>query len=279
MVQAELFILFPEYIEGDQAATAPYLRTIDLLSQEEMEAYIDRFRDLIEFLTHENYAGYYDMENIRAFSRPLEMAEECYPDAKRSLLAALRHWDNWREEAAHEAPALYFHALPVSSDTLAEIAARKHEKEKADNTYLVINNGATEPVDDLLPVFNEKKEKQEIALRECRCARVHEWFAANRKPARTYTFNPKHGEKGKGHKKGASSLLCSKGEAAKMLQLAVGESLHLPLFYYDKKHRKYIQFKNENTGANSYHAFHMADNEVGRTLPKAVLKKIELVLS
>lgn len=165
MGQTELFILFPEYVEGDQAATAPYLRTIDLLSEEEMEAYIDRFRDLTEFLTHENYTGYCDMENIRAFSRPLEMAEECYPDKKRSLLAAIRGWENWREEAAE------------------------------------------------------------------------------------------------------------------MLRLAVGESLGLPLFYYDKEHRKYIQFKNENTLVNSYHAFHVEDNEVRRTLPKRVLKKIELILS
>lgn len=279
MGQTELFILFPEYVEGDQAATAPYLRTIDLLSEEEMEAYIDRFRDLTEFLTHENYTGYCDMENIRAFSRPLEMAEECYPDKKRSLLAAIRGWENWREEAAENAPALYFHALPISSDTLSEIAARKGRQEKDGPVYLVVSNGAVEPVDDLLPVFNEKKEDQAIAQRECRCDQVHGWFTANRKPARIYTFNPKHGENGKGHLKGASPLLCSREEAAEMLRLAVGESLGLPLFYYDKEHRKYIQFKNENTLVNSYHAFHVEDNEVRRTLPKRVLKKIELILS
>lgn len=281
MVQAELFILFPEYVEGDQAATAPYLHTIDLLAEEEVEAYIGRFRDLIEFLPHENYTGYYDMKNIRAFSRPLEWAEECYPDKKRSLLAAIRHWENWREEATENAPAVYFHAHPVASDTLSEVAARKQTKEKAENTFLVVSNGAIDPADPedgYLPVFNRKKENQGIEQRECRCDRVHDWFAENRRPARSYTYNQKHGEYGKGHRAKASPLLGSREEAAEMLRLAVGEAPHLPLFYYDKKYGKYIQFKYENTQANSYHAFHVEDNEVCHTLPKSVLKKIELIL-
>lgn len=55
--------------EGDQAPTAPYLLMLDLPSEEEIEGYVGRLRDMTEFLTHENYVGYYDMENVRAFSR------------------------------------------------------------------------------------------------------------------------------------------------------------------------------------------------------------------
>lgn len=278
MEQAELFILFPEYTEGDQAPTAPYLLTLDLPSEEEIEEYIGRLRDMAEFLTHENYAGYYDMENVRAFSRPLQMLEDCYPDKYRSLLAAIRQWENWREEAAEGDAALYFYYVyPLASDTLTEILARKKSEEKSGNAYLVVNNGAINHTGEVLPVFDCKENHQEIEQRACRCKNVHDWFVKNRKPPRRYTHNPKHGEHGKENQPGESPLAGWDYEAEELLHRAVGQSVTGPLFYYDEKYKKHIEFKNENTQVNSYHAFHIDTSILCHRIPKEVMEKIELV--
>lgn len=107
---------------------------------------------------------------------------------------------------------------------------------------------------------------------------MHEWFSNNRKPKRIYNYNPKHGENGVGNRKDESPLLCSRQEAETLLPNAVGTSVDAALFYYDKKHGHYIEFKNENTAINSYHAFHIADNIVCHRVPKEVIKKIKLII-
>ena len=237
----ELFILFPEYIDEGQVTNAPYINTIGLLSEQEMEKYINNLQDIIEFLTHENYIGYYDMENVRAFGKPLEVIEDCYPNKRRLLLATINKWNNWRDEETHDCSTQYFYKLtPISSETLSEIAKRK--KQNANNEYIVVNNGAITHPNKTLPVFNDQEENQNIEHKACECKTLHEWFISNRKPRRVYNFNPKHGENGVGHKTGESSLLCSREAAEKMLPHAVGNAINGPLFYHDREHAKSVSY-------------------------------------
>lgn len=66
-------------------------------------------------------------------------------------------------------------------------------------------------------------------------------------------------------------------EAEELLHRAVGQSVTGPLFYYDEEYGKYIEFKNENTPANSYHAFHVDSSIVCHRVPKEVMEKIKLL--
>lgn len=97
------------------------------------------------------------------------------------------------------------------------------------------------------------------------------------KPPCRYTHNPKHGEHGKGNQPGESPLAGWDYEAEELLHRAVGQSVTGPLFYYDEKYRKHIEFKNENTQVNSYHAFHIDTSILCHRIPKEVMEKIELV--
>lgn len=277
MAETQLFVVFPEYVEGEQQPTAPYIKSIDLLSVEEIEDYINKINDIIFFITHENYQGFYDMDNVRAFGKPLEELEDCYPGKNRTLMMAINAWDNWRDTSVNDGSTQYFyHTTPLTPETLSEIAFRK--KTIADNTYLVINNNAIECQDEILPVYDADRNNQEIEHRECTCGTLHKWFITQRKPPRIFNFNPKHGENGVGHRHDASPLRCLRGEAEEMLHKAVGESPGKPLFYYDTIRKQYIEFKNEKTKVNTYHAFHVENNIVCHRIRKEVIKKTEQIV-
>jgi hypothetical protein len=42
------------------------------------------------------------------------------------------------------------------------------------------------------------------------------------------------------------------------------------LYFYDKKREKYIEFRNENTPQNTYHAFHIEQKEIAKEAKKKI---------
>jgi hypothetical protein len=279
MEQIQLFVLFPEYEEA--SSNIPYIERIGLLSEEEMSVYIRDFANLVSFLSHERYDGFYDGLNVVSFSKPLDEVEDCYPNSKTFLRNVLRKWSNWRDEKVSDDTCYYYHQTPVSNETLSEIAGRKRQSPQ-ENRFCVINHKAIKSTEDPLPVFDsdhvQKRVPEGIRQLPCRIIALHGWFEENRLPKRKFRINPKHGENGKGHQKGAAPLLCSCSQAEALLHKAVGEdsSARNPLFYYDKVHNRYIEFRSENTPDNAYHAFHLEEGEISSRLGSRIVEKIEV---
>lgn len=275
METCELFLLLPKYQES-QDDQSPYLCSFELKEPDDIQSFLRIIEDINDFFTHENYQNYYDSDNVKAFAYPLNELEDCYPDQTTYLRSLLRSWENWRESSLQEEEDSFcFSDLPISNDTLCEIAKRKTTNSQ--NTYLLVNHSALNHTKAIIVICNKNK----IQIDQCGGSIKHisQWFETNRKPTRTFHLNPKHGENGIGayHKnKGeeVSILLCSKQEAEIMLQKALGTFNAPTLYYYDEVNQKYIEYKFENTPNNSYHAFHIDKERV----PKDVIAKIKKVV-
>jgi hypothetical protein len=102
------------------------------------------------------------------------------------------------------------------------------------------------------------------------------WYHNNR-PVRTYTWNRKHGEQGKGvlSNKGevVSPLLCGRDDAKLYLETAIGYRKTNELYCFDTKNKKFMVWKHDAPGAKSYHAYHPIDQgEIDDNVKDFILK-------
>lgn len=277
MERSELFLLLPVYRE---AQGQPFYATVvDIMPEPDLHDFIGRIGKICDFLTHENYFGYYDAENVKAFMLPLEAAREYYPDGAMLLHRMLFRWgEDWRRSRQHRDDETFsYYGAPIANDTLCEITRRKNASSSDEVTYLLVNHGGMACGSGKLRTMHGSAEV-EIEVRDACVRDIAEWFACNRRPARAFNWNPKHGEYGKGaypaHRGAKVSVLrCGRGEAGELLKQAVGEEPSAKtLFYYDFNRGAYIEFKKER--ANTYHAFHLDDEDRGR-IPERVKRKME----
>lgn len=276
MESTEVFIVLPEYRES-AIQTGHYLQSEKLFDDNEISKYIHKIEIFNDFFTHENYQAYYDVRNIVAFSLPLEEIEECYPNQKTYLRSVLREWENWRETPLQcEKDTYRLHSCPIADDSFCEIA--KRQTLNPENAYLLINHQAFECKKKFIEI-DCNDVKLQVMTCHINIRDVAEWFTCYRKPQRIYNWNPKHGENGKRahpENKGdkVSTLLCSKEEAYELLKKAIGIYPHTTLFYYDRKHLHYMEFKKEN--AQTFHSFHIEDES---RVPKSIKEKILYLIS
>nr|WP_306448949.1 hypothetical protein [Odoribacter splanchnicus] len=276
METTELFILFPEYKEAPDK-TGSYLEADTIMGEDEMYRYIQEIEDVNNFFTHEEYCGYYDRRNVKAFLYPLNELEECYPDHKTYLRSILKNWEDWRDGALQAGEDRFrFEEQFVSDDTLCEVAKRKSVH--ADCAYLVVNHRAFQCSDEFVTVeCNGIVYK--IDMYGVERKKLSVWFVENRRPKRVYNWNPKHGEFGKGayseHRgEEVSVLLGSRKEAGDLLKKAIGKYPFKRLFSFDNKYHSYMEYKQEIGVV--YHSFHIKDEQ---RVPEEIKRKIKFLES
>lgn len=278
MGHVELFLLFPVYEECE--GQPYYLNTIKELDNTEYFEYCSAVENVKSFLSHESFYGYYDSRNVKAFMQPIDVLEDCYPKLSMLLRMTLKNWgSDWRrnQKTAEDDAGLY-QGKKIEGDTLCEVA--KRQTLDAESSYLLLDNEALVHADTCIKVLFHTASI-ELSCREMNVVMLSDWFSKNRKPARKFHLSPKHGENGKGahleHKGDhVSVLLCSRENAAKLLDKAIGiDAESRTLYFYDVDNGKYIEFKHE--GGNVYHGFHLDDADVKKRIPDEVVKKIEEV--
>lgn len=102
------------------------------------------------------------------------------------------------------------------------------------------------------------------------------FYNLNYKP-RVYNWNPKHGENGKGmipnKDEIVSPLECSRDEASKFLEDAIGYRKSNELYNYDPTNSKFLVWKCESKENNVFHAYHPVDqNEVDIEVKEFITK-------
>jgi hypothetical protein len=276
MGKSELFLLFPVYKEAQEKPH--YIKTVDIMSNEDLEIYISAIDDIIQFFKLENYDGYYDGKNVQEFLLPLEIAEDCYPNMKTRFRLIMGKWgEDWRKNMMQSNMEKYrYFCSEIKDDTLCELTKRKICSIDG-STFLLINHNAISCSDDMVRTKCNDKDF-EIDVRNTEIKAIAKWFEANRIPQRIFHLNPKHGENGKGAhslNKGykVSILMCSQSEAGILLRKAIGEDLRT-LFFFDTTHNQYIEFKRESD--NIYHAFHL-DKEDEKKIPNSVIEAIRML--
>lgn len=258
----ELFIIFPKYEDDDNINnTYCYLDSYKLKTEEEVDSYLNRLNLLLSFIENENYVGYYDLVNIKSFTKPLVvLGEEFYPKSEQYLRSLLKEWEELEVCVCQlEKNAFVLNGLAISNDILCEIAKRVGANKN--NSHLLINHEAYACMQDINLLYNGIG----VPLSQCSVSicEVAQWFELNRRPKRVFNLNPKHGENGKGEHRGASPLLCCRDKAEQMLHKAIGIDFK-SLYYFDTEHDKHIEFMHENTRNNSYHGFHVDSDRISK---------------
>lgn len=257
MGHSELFLLLPKYEEVE--GQPDYIRTKGVMTEDEILKVIENINEICRFIANENYEGYYDADNVSAFLYPVEAMEECYPNINTRMRIIMSKWgENWRTQRLQKDTESYmYYCLLIKNDTLCEMTERKTISADG-STFLLVNY---EALSCSTGAIRTKRNQDDVDLdvRKADISSISEWYENNRKPQRIFNLNPKHGENGKGaypsnNGEKVSVLMCSRDEAKNMLSKAIGPNLKV-LYFFDKKHNQYIEFKREND--NIYHGFHL----------------------
>ena len=171
----------------------------------------------------------------------------------------------------------------IKDEMRTEIAARMENN--SNNEYLIticypdfkINKWTLKKNDKIYTI-----ESLPMAIKN-----VFDWLSKHRHPQRSYNWNEKHGECGKGahpDNKGnlVSVLLCSRKEAEEIMQKAIGIPYYDEIYCFDNKYNKYMEYKAECKYSNlqfdndirKYHSYHIDDDSA---IPKRVKEKLSLI--
>ena len=117
MGHSELFIMFPSYEEVEEKPH--YIKSVDVMSVEELSKMVSRLEEIICFFQNENYDGYYDGKNVQAFLCPLEIAEDYYPNMQTRFRVMMKQWgENWRNDRKQsDTEKYYYYHMEIKDDS------------------------------------------------------------------------------------------------------------------------------------------------------------------
>ncbi len=249
--------------------------------------YITAAYEIIEgSLQIEGIKLFYDLENIKSFFslEAVEIMQEDYIAAPSlQLWSVLGGLDNWRDNKKQQEECVYMlwdlenHKSTCVNDTsLAEITERMILGGKV--RCLFLNIRAILINRCFIPIFKDCQHidglPEFINIDFVKDAdSLIKWVEEHRL-LRIFNLNPKHGENGVGNWGEASPLLCSRREAQALLNTAIYDKKTRNYYNFDQTHKKYIIFEDENTSENTYHGYHL-DNE--NAVPNTIRKKFELI--
>ena len=222
---------------------------------------------------------YYSESNIQQFlSGFMDFENEYLSNTSGRLSDILQSAENWEDNSQQKSDSYYdiwkisdrqavnLHELHTFSEIAERICSQitdkivliDHKAIHSNDSIVIMISGLLGLIEfSNVPVFTVFHSTKTIEQLET-------WFSNNRQP-RIFNLNPKHGENGVGARanKGekVSLLLCSQNQASELLRLAKGDKrISKELFAFDTNHKKFIVFKDDNTIVNSYHGYHV-DNE------------------
>lgn len=267
----EIFFLFPEFIDVNRLASAPYICNMSDPFEETSPIYVKDLNKVLSFFTYEKDVDrYYDKKNLEGLLYPYR--ELSYPDIETQVRLALRDYDvvDWREELGEDDTVIEWHGNRVENDTCAKVYERAHTDEDdlmVHATLFVFPNA----IDDGSERFVFRKDNIKCFLPYHTTLKgLHTWLSENRIPKRQFRYCDKHGENGIGGRllpDGTHTALldCSREHAQDILHKAIGViSVDRDLWYYDAEYGKvlYFEYQNDNP-QNEFHGYHLSQGDKG----------------
>lgn len=284
MAENVIAIILPEYDDKDNLITSDEWKRNALLDDDVMGKCIKELAQFVDFFSDEECEMIYDPKNVSAFSYTLRTIPEYYPSRESQLRMALKGTTNWRAAENRVSDEKEEYSIgeyqKIKDDTRCELAARKIKD--AENSCLIAIH-IPEYKSRIWSLLRNGK-KYDITALPLNVAKGFDWLSAHHKPARTYSWNSKHGENGKGaHQEHGgekvSVLLCSKEHAAQLLPRAIGTQTYDFLYCYDADYSKYMEYKAEcklsnlppNAPDRKYHSYHL---DTKKSIPERILRKM-----
>jgi len=284
MKEIKCFVLLPVLTRNESIFQSETLyQSIDNLNR--FREFLHNYQKMIEIVEREKGAKIiYDAENIKEFQQQMNGLDDEFMSLQYAFYTLLSNAENFRDKSKQATNCLYFiwdlnqfTGIQISGpiSTLAEIAEEKRQDEN--KKLVLMHNDSIHLNRSIIPIIKDGYGDRcpfFICIQHVKnSTELENWISQNRQP-RLFNLNPKHGENGKGAKanKGeeVSVLLCNKKHAQELLDTAVGDKrISKKLFNFDNEHQKIIVFEDENTPNNTYHGYHVDnENEVPQNLQK-----------
>lgn len=232
----------------------------------------------------------YDSEEIKVFIEQISLIAEAgnfyLTNPQMLFYEWLQNATDWRKSPKQNPNHYYFSwviELQTAINQQNKVIAELVEQSLLNQTSLLVSFYQEAPLrgfhlafKDFIPYKNENPIFVRIFHANNKCE-LENWLFENRTP-RIFNLNPKHGENRQElryeHGEEISPLRCTKEEAQQLLEKAVGELGERDLFNYDSVYQKFIIFKDENTPQNTFHGFHVEDeNEVPQRIQQLLKSK------
>lgn len=275
MPELKCFVLLPILTRNESIFQSDSLyHSLDNLNN--FRYFLENYQKMIEIVEREKNAKIiYDAENIKQFQQQINMLDDEFISLQYAFYTLLSNAENFRDNPKAVPNSLYFIwdfnqftgiQISGSISTLAEITKEKQQNEN--QKLVLIHNDGIHLNRSMIPIikdgYSDKCPFFTCIQHVKNSTELETWIIENRQP-RLFNLNPKHGENGKGAKanKGekVSVLLCHKQHAQTLLDSSIGDKrINKKLFNFDNEHQKYIVFEDENTPNNTYHGYHI-DNE------------------
>jgi len=289
MTEIKCFVLLPVLTRNESIFQSESLyQSIDNLNR--FREFLHNYQKMIEIVAREKGAKIiYDSENVTEFQQQMSWLDDEFMSLQYAFYTLLSHAENCRDNSKQVADSLYFIwdlkqfagiQINRSISTLAEIAEEKWQDEN--KKLVLMHNDSIHLNRSIIPIIKEDYGKGcpfFICIEHVKnSTELENWIRRNRQP-RCFNLNPKHGENGKGAKanKGekVSVLLCNRKHAQELLESAVGDKrISKKLFNFDHEFQKFIVFEDENTPNNTYHGYHLDDeNEVPKNIQEYLFKR------
>jgi hypothetical protein len=289
MTQIKCFVLLPVLTRNESIFQSESLyQSID--NRDRFREFLHHYQKMIEIAECEKGVKiFYDAENINDFQRQMNELDEEFMSVQNAFYTLLSHAENCRDKSQLAVDSVYFiwdlnqfRGIQINRpiSMLAEIA----EEKRQNNKLILIHNDSIHLNRSIIPIIKEDyghKCPFLICIEHVKNRiELENWIRQNRQP-RCFNLNPKHGENGKGAKankgENVSVLLCDKKHAQALLDSAVGDKrITKKLFHFDQEFQKFIVFEDENTPNNSYHGYHI-DNE--NEVPDEIKKYLAVALT
>ncbi len=288
MAQCSLMLVFPEYSDPAVTPTADEWRCNALPPDDSLGDWVKELAGFVDFFKDESCVVMYDSKNAQACVYPMEQLPDEYPSRAfhfRKILNGedVKDWRRGRVSASDREYRIQIagrHGIVSVKDEVRAEAAERLFVREGDTCLLATHIPGYGAKD--WTVNNGQGEVADVRSMPLSVAGVFGWLSENRRPARVYNWNPKHGENGCGghpSNKGAavSLLLCSRGEAASLMKKAVGEEEENRLYAFDTQRGGWMEYMaeakspNANSDERKYHSYHIDD---GKCVPKRVKEKL-----
>jgi hypothetical protein len=274
MKEIKCFVLLPIFTPNESIfQSESFEQSID--NPNSLEEFLKNYQQMIEIVEREKGATIvYDAKNIKEFQEFMIELNDEFMSLQGAFYTLLSNAKNFRENSKQMTDCLYFiwnleqlTAIQIL-DSIASLAEMAEEKRQDENKKLVLIYHDRIDINRPIPVIKDHYGNRcpfFICIPHVRNrTELEDWINKNRQ-SRLFNLNPKHGENGKGAKsnKGeeVSVLLCNKKHAQELLDSAIGDKRKTKkLFNFDNEHKKFIVFEDENTPDNTYHGYHV-DNE------------------
>lgn len=278
--QTYIYWAFPECASVQDKVT--YVHIQKEVTKDDVVNVVKTIYQFYQDFVHEQMCSYYDSDNVERFLHDVTVSKRVYPSSQkmRSAFKDNKVMNCRKMKGRSQTMMTYPFPFNVQNTLMEAIANGFSSAEEHGSAVLILNINGIESDPNLLKLDNGNGELT-IDVKTMNRDELYNWFVENRRPARIWLWNSKHGDKYRAQQNNpgekVSRLLSTQDEAKdnlpKAISVAVVDSKNGDMYMFDAQYDAYIDFKASN---GTWHAFHLGDEDERKKITPELLKRLKL---